>query len=138
MANLGFSKPKKSQFINAGVSTIGAVAGYEAYEMAAQNFPITKEINLGILGGSIVGQAMLKGTGMARTIAGALLAGITINAGITAAEDYGVISRVKSAFPKIASAGELKGLYGAEVEYTGNDDLEQYDLSGTRNVADLM
>ena len=140
MGNLGIQKPKKSQLINAGASTVGAVAGYQAYEMAAQKLPITKEINLGILGGSILGQAMLKGSGIGKIIASALLIGITVNAGFTAAEDYGLLDKLNIA-PRVATADELKGLYGGinEVKYIDNISNEQViDLSGTNDVIDLM
>jgi len=140
MGNLGIQKPKKSQLINASVTTVGAVAGYQAYEMAAQRLPITKEINLGILGGSIVGQAVLKGSGIAKTIASAILLGITVNAGFTAAEDYGLLEKFNIA-PKVASANELKGLYGEGVEYIHDAQIvptNQYDLSGMGGTIDLM
>jgi len=118
MAKLGIQKPNKSQVVNAGATTVGAVAGYQGYEMAAQRLPITKEINLGILGASIIGQAALKGSGIVKTFASALLIGVTINAGFTAAEDYGLLDKLNKVSPVIASADELKGLYGYDdVEY---------------------
>ncbi len=142
MGNLGIQKPKKSQLINAGASTVGAVAGYQAYEMAAQKLPITKEINLGILGASVLGQAMLRGSGIGKTIASALLIGITINSGFTAAEDYGVLNKLNPA-PMVASAEELNGLYSfnnvdyiQDAKVIGND---QFSLSGAYgNTIDLM
>lgn len=143
MAKLGISKPNKSQVINAGATTIGAVAGYQAYEMAAQKLPITKEINLGILGGSIVGQAMLKGTGIAKTIASAILLGITVNAGYTAAEDYGLLDKINTIAPVVASAEELNGLYGFnnEVEYIEDAQIiedQSFQLAGSDNGFNLM
>jgi len=138
MGNLGIQKPKKSQLINAGASSVGAVAGYQAYEMAAQKLPITKEINVGILGGSIVAQAMLKGQGLGRVIASALLLGITVNAGFTAAEDYGLLEKLNVA-PAVASADELKGLYDG-VEYIEDAKIieeQPIDLSGMEDI-DLM
>jgi len=136
MAKLGISKPNKSQVINAGATTIGAVAGYQAYEMAAQKLPITKQINLGILGASIVAQTMLKGTGIAKTIASALLLGISVNAGFTAAEDFGLLAKLNLA-PVIANAEELNGLYNFDgVDYIQDAqyvDSPMASLSGIRN-----
>ncbi len=135
MGNLGIQKPKKSQLINAGASAFGATAGYQGYEYAAQKLPITKEINLGIFGASIVGQAMLKGSGIGKTIASAILIGITINTGFTAAEDYGVLNRLNLS-PAVASAGELKGLYENSVDYIQD---ASFDLAGMDNRSvDLM
>ena len=139
MGNLGIQKPKKSQLVNAGASTVGAVAGYQAYEMAAQKLPITKEINLGILGGSVLGQAMLKGSGIGKVIASALLLGITVNAGFTAAEDYGLLDKLNIT-PAIASADELKGLYNG-VEYIEDANIiaeQPINLSGMNDEIDLM
>jgi len=145
MGMLGLQTPKKSQLINAGASTIGAVAGYEAYEIAAQKLPITKEINAGLLVASIVGnavvQATVKGSGMGKTVATALLAGISINTGLTAAEDYGLMDKLNIT-PVVASAGELKGLYeNGAVEYIQGADLSQgnqIDLSGMNEQIDMM
>jgi len=138
MANLGLKKPNKSQIINAGSATIGAVAGYQAYEIAAQRLPITKEMNLGIFGASVVGQTMLKGSGMVKTLASALLVGIAVNTGITAAEDYGVMNAIYPAANPIAiNAEELNGLYGGldaqPVEYIGEGSSygsPEYQLAG--------
>lgn len=141
MAKLGISKPNKSQLIVAGATTGGAVAGYGAYKLAAQRLPITKEINLGVLGGSIIAQSMLKGSGLAKTIASAMLIGITVNAGFTAAADYGMMNYLNPA-PKVASVEDLNGLYGSGVEYIEDAKFvdEQFDLSGTAQPinADLM
>lgn len=145
MGMLGLQTPKKSQLINAGASTIGAVAGYEAYEIAAQRLPITKEINAGILAASIVGNAVLqatvKGSGMGKTVATALLAGVSINTGLTAAEDYGVLNKLNIT-PVVAGAGELKGLYeNGAVEYIQGADLSQgnqINLSGMNQQIDMM
>lgn len=128
MAKLGLQKPNKLQIINAGASTFGAVAGYQGYEIAAQRLPITKEMNLGLFGASIVGQTMLKGTGMIKTLASALLIGVAINTGITAAEDYGVMKAIyPAASPVGINAEELNGAYGFNdqpVEYI--EDGETY------------
>jgi hypothetical protein len=135
MGNLGIQKPKKSQLINAGATTFGAAVGYQGYEFAAQKLPITKEINLGLFGASILGQAMLKGSGIGKTIASALLIGITINTGFTAAEDYGVLNRLNLS-PAVASASELKGLYDNSVDYIQD---ASFDLAGMHTKAiDLM
>ena len=138
MAKLGLQKPSKSQVINAGSTTLGAVAGFQAYEIAAQKLPITKMINLGILGSSIVGQAFLKGSGILKTLASAALIGITVNAGYTAAEDFGVIRAInKMVIPQIASAEELNGYYGTDaVDYIQDAqfvDSPMASLSGMRN-----
>ncbi len=138
MAKLGLQKPSKSQIINAGSTTVGAVTGFQAYEIVAQKLPITKMINLGILGTSIVGQAFLKGTGMLKTFVSAALLGITVNSGYTAAEDFGVIRAInKMVTPQIASAQELNGFYGTdtvdyiqEAEYV---DSPMASLSGMGN-----
>lgn len=136
MAKLGIQKPNKSQVTNALTQTVGATAGFQAYEMAAQKLPITKEINLGILGASIVAQTMLKGSGMAKTIASALLVGISVNAGFTAAEDYGLLARMNPA-PQIANAEELNGLYNFNgVDYIQDAqfvDSPMASLSGVQN-----
>jgi hypothetical protein len=138
MAKLGLQKPNKSQIINAGSTTIGAVAGYQAYEIAAQKLPITREMNLGIFGASVVGQTMLKGSGMVKTIASALLIGIAVNTGITAAEDYGVLKAIYPAASPIAiNAEDLNGLYGGfdaqPVEYLSEGETyisPEYQLAG--------
>jgi len=138
MAKLGLQKPNKSQVTGAFAQTVGATAGFQVYEMAAQKLPITKHINLSILGASIVAQTMLKGSGIAKTIASALLVGISVNAGFTAAEDFGLLAKL-NASPVIANAEELNGLYN----FNGVDYIEdaQYvnspmaSLSGMRNEA---
>ena len=142
MAKLGLQKPNKSQVTDAVAKTIGATAGFQVYEMAAQKLPITKQINLGILGTSIVAQTMLKGTGIVKTIASALLLGISVNAGFTAAEDFGLLAKLNSA-PLIANAEELNGLYNFDgVDYIQDAqyvDSPMASLSGMRNeVIQLM
>ena len=142
MAKLGLQKPNKSQVTNAFAQTVGATAGFQVYEMAAQKLPITKQINLGILGASIVAQTMLKGTGIAKTIASALLVGISVNAGFTAAEDFGLLAKLNLA-PVIANAEELNGLYNFDgvdyIQVAQVVDSPMASLSGMRNeVIQLM
>ncbi len=136
MAKLGLQKPDKSQVTGAFAQTVGATAGFQAYEMAAQKLPITKEINLGIFGASVVAQTMLKGSGIVKTIASALLIGISVNAGFTAAEDFGLLAKLNRA-PVIANAEELNGLYNFNgVDYIQDAQLvdsPMASLSGMRN-----
>ncbi|OBQ52869.1 hypothetical protein JJL45_09195 [Tamlana sp. s12] len=137
MAKLEIKTPKKPQIINAGATTVGAIAGYQGYEMVAHNLPVSKEMNLGILGGSILAQSMVRGSGMMHTIAQALLLGVTVCAGQTAIEDYNLISlsKSKTVVPVVSdtieiaeTAEALNALYGG-VEYIQDAEYTEVDMS---------
>ncbi|AUS04381.1 hypothetical protein [Pseudotamlana carrageenivorans] len=125
MANLEIKTPKKSQFINAGASTVGAVVGYQGYDMLAQNLPISKEMNVGISAASLLAQTAIRGKGVGYVAVQALLLGVTLCSGITALADYGLINQpvarpveVNEDIEIIETAEALNALHGdSPVEY---------------------
>lgn len=136
---ISLSKPKKPQFINAGAKSLGAIAGYQGYDMIAQKIPVSKEMNLGILGGSLLAQSMMKGEGTMFAIASALMLGVTVSAGQMALEDYNIIKvggvvKAPVEVEEIETEAEaLKSLFTDQVEYIEDAVIvnapEEVDLS---------
>lgn len=144
MAKLGFQKPNLSQGKNASIQVIGGVMGYKGYDAVASKIPMTREIEAGVFAGSVLAQTMLKGSGIGKTIASAILLGISINTGMATADNFGLLEFLKPQTPRLATADELKGLLGGwehqpQVEYLENTiDIEHADLSGMQDNSDLM
>lgn len=132
MSKLELKKPNKSQVIKAATTTLGGAAGYLGYDKLTQSIPVTKEMNLVALGGSVLVRTMIKGDGIAFNIVNAILLGVAVGSAAIALEDFNIIKPVGQkvlapvADEDLADADELNSLY-EDVEYIQDAILIQDD-----------